>query len=280
MLVELAIGDAYGAGFEYADATFVPAHNTLASYVQHPRHGIRPGCYTDDTQISLALAEAIVEGEAWTPERLAERFVAAFHRDEREGYSQSFFYLLKSVSSGSGLLRRIRPVSDKSGAAMRAAPLGVFSTIDEVVRRSQVQAAITHNTPAGTGAATAAALMAHYCLYDRGPRQKLGRILEQHVRGGGWDEPWGGKVGPKRWMSVRAAITALAKCRSMSDLLRRSVAFTGDVDTVAAIALAAGSCCRGLEQDLPECLRTGLENGPFGRDHLARIDRAVLAQRA
>lgn len=44
MLLELAIGDAYGAGFEYADPDFVAAHNTLLGYVQHPRHrGILPG---------------------------------------------------------------------------------------------------------------------------------------------------------------------------------------------------------------------------------------------
>lgn len=36
MLVELAVGDAYGAGFEYADPEFVTAHNTVAGYVQHP----------------------------------------------------------------------------------------------------------------------------------------------------------------------------------------------------------------------------------------------------
>lgn len=44
MLIELAIGDAYGAGFEYSPKAFVAKHNTLAGYVQHPRHGIVPGC--------------------------------------------------------------------------------------------------------------------------------------------------------------------------------------------------------------------------------------------
>ena len=56
MLLELAIGDAYGAGFEYADIGIIRQHNTLARYVQHPRHNIRPGAYTDDTQMTLAIA--------------------------------------------------------------------------------------------------------------------------------------------------------------------------------------------------------------------------------
>jgi ADP-ribosylglycohydrolase len=60
MLVEIAIGDAYGAAFEYAAPT-ADRPNDLSGYFQHPRHGIAPGCHTDDTQISLAVAEALLE---------------------------------------------------------------------------------------------------------------------------------------------------------------------------------------------------------------------------
>jgi len=38
MLLELAIGDAYGAGFEYVDAEMIRRQNDLSGYVQHPRH--------------------------------------------------------------------------------------------------------------------------------------------------------------------------------------------------------------------------------------------------
>lgn len=65
MLLEIAIGDAYGAGFEYADSSYVRAKNNLVGYVRHPRHGIRPGHYTDDTQMSLAIAELILSGQEW-----------------------------------------------------------------------------------------------------------------------------------------------------------------------------------------------------------------------
>jgi ADP-ribosyl-[dinitrogen reductase] hydrolase len=57
MLLELAVGDAYGAGFEYAPLEVVRKHNTATHYIQHPRHNIRPGCYTDDTQMSLAIPD-------------------------------------------------------------------------------------------------------------------------------------------------------------------------------------------------------------------------------
>src|ERR1700730_3053041 len=48
LLLELAIGDAYGAGFEYVDTEMIRQQNTLSGYVNHPRHSIQPGCYTDD----------------------------------------------------------------------------------------------------------------------------------------------------------------------------------------------------------------------------------------
>lgn len=277
MLLEIAIGDAYGAGFEYVDRDMIAARNDLTGYVKHPRHAIIPGCYTDDTQMSLAVAEAIVADEPWTPQLLADAFVAAFKRDPREGYAGRFYEFLAGVGSGEQFLAEIAPHSDKSGAAMRAAPLGIFPTIREVLDRTTTQARLTHDTPDGINAARAAALMAHYCLYRLGPKRDLGRFVERHVPGE-WSRPWQGKVKSQGWMSVRAAITALQAADGMADLLRRCIAFSGDVDTVAAIALGAGSCCAEIAQDLPEQLIVQLENGPYGRDYLAALDARLLAR--
>ncbi|MGW5382394.1 ADP-ribosylglycohydrolase family protein [Nocardia sp. NPDC003963] len=272
MLVESAVGDAYGAGFEYADARFVAQHNTLNGYVQHPRHaGIRPGAYTDDTQMSLAVAELLVSGAPWTPLNLADRFVSCFRRDPREGYAGRFYDFLLSVGDGAEFLHRIRPDSDKSGAAMRAAPVGLLPTVDDVLHHAAVQAAVTHDTPAGIASAQAAALAVYYCRRDLGPLADIGSWLDRRVPGG-WARPWRGKVGSKGRMSVAAALTALSGATSTSGLLRACVAFTGDVDTVATIALAAASCSPRIEQDLPRPLLDTLENGPYGRDYLAGLD--------
>src|SRR5215831_8905845 len=162
MLLELAVGDAYGAGFEYAPE--MTSCNDLSGYVRHPRHRIIPGAYTDDTQMSIALAEVIVSGADWTPLNLANAFVGAFMRDPREGYAGGFYDFLRQVQDGAQFLAEIHGESEKSGAAMRAAPVGVYPTIAEVVERTRIQAAITHNTPDGSDAAIAAALMSYDCL--------------------------------------------------------------------------------------------------------------------
>ena len=123
MLLELAIGDAYGAGFEYT-SKHVPERNNLSAYLRHPRHNTQPGQYTDDTQMSLAIAEAIVSEDTWTPLYLVRRFVEVFHRDLREGYASRFYAFLQQTQTGEEFLAHIQPLSDKSGAAMRASPIG------------------------------------------------------------------------------------------------------------------------------------------------------------
>ena len=276
MLLELAVGDAYGAGFEYVNRQLIRQFNTLERYVKHPRHSTRPGQYTDDTQMSLAIAEAIVSQEAWTPLNLAERFVTVFKRDPHEGYASSFQAFLRHITDGKAFLAEIIPTSDKSGAAMRAVPIGIFRSIDEVKEKATIQAAITHNTPDGINASVAAALMAHYFIYKLGEKKHLGEFIEQHVDGE-WADAWSGQVGPKGWMSVKAAITAIHQNDRLSDMLRSCIEFSGDVDTVATIALGAASSSSEVEQDLPQQLIDGLENGTYGRDYIMKLDAQLMA---
>lgn len=284
MLLELAIGDAYGAGFEYVrDRRFINANNNVAGYVKHPSHRLSPGDYTDDTQMSLAIAELVVEEEIWTAEIVADRFAVCFHRDPREGYSGRFYEFLKRHKTGAAFLADIDPKSDKSGAAMRAAPIGVYPKVEEVIQRSSMQAQITHNTPAGVNAAVAVSLATHYFMYDIGPKADLPQFLKSHVAGN-WEEPWLGEVGSRGWMSVRAAITSLLRNDSLSSILRSAVAWSGDVDTVAAIAMAMGFCSKEIKQNLPERLVKDLERGEFGIDYIRALDtklaRKVTLSRA
>ncbi|MEM1254033.1 MAG: ADP-ribosylglycohydrolase family protein [Cyanobacteria bacterium P01_H01_bin.21] len=277
MLVELAVGDAYGAGFEYVSAS-VLKQNNLSRYIQHPKHNTRPGQYTDDTQMSLAIAEAVVAGDLWTPESLATRFVEVFHRDPRKGYASRFYDFLQQTHTGQEFLAKIQPNSDKSGAAMRAGPIGVFSSLGEVMEKAAIQARITHATPAGIAAAQSAALMTHYFLHNLGPKSALGDFLDIHIPGYQWAETWEGKVGAQGWMSVRAAITAVSRNTRMSQVLLDSINFGGDVDTVATIALAAASCSQEISQDLPQNLLDGLENGKYGRDYMYELDARLLTK--
>ena len=138
-----------------------------------------------------------------------------------------------------------------------------------------MQAAVTHDTPDSINAAVAAALLSHYCLYGLGPKHAAGSFIEARVLGA-WAERRIGTVGSKGWMSVRAAITALVDSSGVAELLRRCVDFGGDVDKLAAIALAAGSCSAEIAQNLPDALYWGLEDEPYGHDFLLDLDRHLM----
>src|SRR5262249_15318397 len=116
---------------------------------------------------------------------------------------------------------------------------------------------------------------AHFFAYRLGPPEELGAFLVGNVAGA-WNAEWVGEVGAQGWMSVRAAVTAIGRNRSLTSLLRACVDFGGDVDTVAAIALGAASMSEDYARDLPAALVNGLEDGPFGRDFLRSLDRRLL----
>jgi len=279
-MLACAIGDAYGAGFEYVHPKAVRAGNDLSTYRPHPKWskvkgGIQPGQYTDDTQMALALAEHLLDKGLINHIQVATRFVVAFKRDHRTGYAGGFYKLLCEVPDGVALLGKLLPHSSKNGGAMRAFPLGYFDDPAIVRDRAMLQASITHATARGMAAAAAAALAFHYCYHQVGSRDELPLWLDAQLPGFDFARPWKGQVKADGVNTVRAALTALMNGRDLAHVLRLSVAFTGDVDTVAAIAMPIAAVCRDLPQNFPQKLIDGLENGPFGRDYLIEIDRKL-----
>lgn len=280
MMLELAIGDAFGGCFEYASREFIDKFNDLSGYPDRRSEydERKPGRYTDDTQMTIAIVEAMFSGEPWTRELLAQKFIEAYKRDPRPGYARRFGKFLEEVSDATEFLEKMDPRSDKSGGAMRATPLGMIKDLNRALKACALQASITHNTIDGINAALASTAMTHYFAYGLGPKADLGRYLETVVDGQ-WSVPYLVSVGAKGWMSVRAAITAVQESDSMSGLLKRCVNFGGDVDTVATIAMAAASMSDEIAKDIPQVLVDQLENEQFGKDYLGLLDHKLMSLR-
>jgi ADP-ribosylglycohydrolase len=277
VLLEIALGDALGAGYEFNDVAIEQYRaNLLHGYVQHGKHsGLKPGMYTDDTQMSIGIAEAIVSGESWVPLVIVRHWLTAFHRDRRDGYARGFQAFLESHNTAEMFLADLRPDSDRSGAAMRAGPIGLIPVQSRVVEMATTQAEITHRTRGGVDSAVAAALMAWYCHNTRDPKANLPAFLVSRVPGHPWSHRWTQRVGVTGLDCVAAALTAVVEHGSLSAILTHCVQYGGDVDTVAAIAMAAASGSGEVEQDLPGHLIDALENGSYGRDYLIELDRQL-----
>lgn len=279
MLVEIAIADAYGAGFEYVNDKNHIAKNTLSGYIKHPKHSLLAGQYTDDTQMSIAIANVIIKHDKYCLYDFADAFLTQFKQDSRDGYARGFQLFLENTNTTQEFMKNIISDSIKNGAAMRSVPLGYIENIRQLKETAVLQASLTHNTDIGVESSKAVALMSNYFIYDRGPKRKLGEFVDffnQSKRS--WNIPYNDRVLSEGWMAVCAAITLIKKHNKLSELLKACVNQGGDTDTVASIAV--GCACNSKEyiKDLPKVLYDTLENSTYGKDYLDKLDN-ILKQK-
>jgi len=274
MILEGAIGDAYGAGFEFAERAIIETKNTLTQYEPHPIFPKIHKKYTDDTQMAIALAELLLTKNDWDELLVANKFVEVFKRDVREGYAKRFFSLLNEVKSGEELIQKIIPKSERNGAAMRAYPLVVLKNEEEILEKSSIQARVTHQTEKAIQAAQAIALASHFFIYKKGEQQELVEYLND-IQKVVWRTDFKGEVKIDAIQTVEAVLTILSSCNSLKQMLKDSVNLGGDVDTVASLTLAIGSMDENIENNLPKWLYEELENEKFGRDFIIDLDRSL-----
>lgn len=290
MISEAALGDAYGAGYEFVDQEVIARENTLKEYRQHQKHStIKPGMYTDDTHRLIALGELMVETSpdaVWTSDQVIQKMIDVFRRDPRTGYSSRMW----NVLTGSVLTAKEKEISyfkdnlvatsEQSGAAMGASILGLHPSLEVVFDRATVQAMTTHNSDAGIASAKAAAYIVHYFYHLRGQKSLLGLHLNSRVpfRDHSYEVPLKGPTTTLGIECVQAAVDAISTSRTLSEVLHKSIAVGGDVDTVAAIAMAGASVCREIIWDIPWSLQKGLEDGQFGRGYLDELNAQLLAK--
>jgi len=276
MLVEVAVGDAYGVSFEYCEVSFTRQHNDVVRFYPHAVHpGLLPGMYTDDAQMTLAIAEMLADGTEWTRKNIADKFVDCFKRDPRRGYAGQFYKLLCEVKDGDDFRAKIIAASEKSGAAMRTAPLGLVRDLKDGLEMCRIQGELTHGQTSAINAAQAVVAAVWHLMWGEGSKKNLDAFLEATVPHPGWPR-WGedyqGKVGLEGMRCVQAALTAVRHHDNLRDMLKACIDFTGDVDTVAAIAMGIASCSVDVRPNLPTALYEGLENGTYGREYIEALD--------
>ncbi len=107
-----AIGDAIGGPYE-----------GRAGPVEINRAA--PWVLSDDTQLTLATCEAIIQAGSVIPQRVASRFLAWFQEGRLTGLGASTFSALRALSMGAHWSQAGRQgeYAAGNGAAMRAAPL-------------------------------------------------------------------------------------------------------------------------------------------------------------
>ncbi len=162
----VAIGDALGATTE-----FMTSHEIKAKYKVHKKIrgggwlGVKPGQVTDDTEMSLAIAQAILAEEKWNLGAIADNFLTWMRNKPidigatvRKGITN---YRLKGE-----LEVPVNHWDAGNGALMRMAPVALFTLGDDhlLKRYSLEQARLTHNHPLSDAACICIGQMVHAAL--------------------------------------------------------------------------------------------------------------------
>ena len=119
-----AIGDALGGPYEGAPPPVSVQFNSR-------------WVTSDDTQLTLATCEGLIEAKAVSPAHIADRFTEWFRQGRISGTGSSTLKALRELSAGAhwALSGRGGEMAAGNGAAMRAAPLAFFLAIGDAANR-------------------------------------------------------------------------------------------------------------------------------------------------
>jgi poly(ADP-ribose) glycohydrolase ARH3 len=272
-MLGLALGDALGAPYEGG------AIERLAWRVMgKTRSGqLR---WTDDTQMSLDLAESLVEKRALEPDDVAARFARSYRWSR--GYGPGAAKLLRRIRRGEPWHTANKAIyaegSFGNGAAMRAPVIGLFCSSDEAAlpERARESAIITHAHPLGLEGAVLVAAATAQALVAEQPREILA-FAWRHASAAELRRRLGVAL---KWLDTDTEPSEAEVGARLGRFLRRPFlelqAFVarcgGDTDTIGAMAGAIWGAANGSAA-LPEAVLTNLE----ARERIERVGAALYA---
>jgi ADP-ribosyl-[dinitrogen reductase] hydrolase len=263
-LLGLAVGDALGAPFEGAPPTEAVAAVTPGLEMTGGG-GWRPGEWTDDTAMALALAESIAAHGLFDTDDVADRYIRWATTDGR-GIGRATRRALVGARNADAARARARAYFAATGMAagngtlMRVAPIGLAArAVPDAVDAARRDAALTH-ADAVAGAASSALCAALVAL--RTGRQPLAAAREQarpYPRlADALDavaaedvaavaELAAGFEAGACWTTLGVALMALQRIDDYERGVTWAIGLGGDTDTNAAVAGALLGCRHGPE---------------------------------
>jgi len=264
-LLGLALGDAIGAPYEGG-----PLERLLWKLIGRTAKGEMR--WTDDTQMSIDVAESLLAQGGIQAADLARRFARGYHWSR--GYGPGTARLLKRVAEGADWQRASRSVypegSFGNGGAMRSPVVALFfcRSPDVIADAAALVASITHAHALGTegavlvAAATAQALalarasgddILHHCaqIARQQPLLRRTELARRWIRQG--ETPDARTVARQLGNGVAAAdscVTAIYMAARFldapfEDMLAFVASAGGDVDTISAMAGGVWGAAKG-----------------------------------
>lgn len=167
VLLGTAVADALGVPFETKLANYEPLVAWDGkSYLGSEHHDLKPGQYSDDTQMSLMVAESLIENHGFNPDDLAERYVDWIVSGRARGYGKTTLLAITNLVNGKHWSESGIAGSYGNGTAMRAAPFGVYfrNDLHALAAICKMDSAITHASDEAEAGAIAIGMAAAYAV--------------------------------------------------------------------------------------------------------------------
>lgn len=283
-LIGLAVGDALGASVEFQyPGTFDP----VTGYRGGGPHGLKPGQWTDDTSMALALADSIASS-GWDINDQAAAYVewwrigvysvngACFDIGITTRHALKNFLANKDAFTSGDRSEH----ASGNGSIMRLAPVPIRyvdlypGKIDELSKLAEESSLSTHASDQCLSAcrylATVLAALMHGEDRDAvlspawNPLQQLNAIQPLHplineVAQGSFRHKQPPDIQGTGWVvkSLEAALWAFHDAASFEEAVLRAVNLGDDADTTGAVCGQLAGAFWG-ESNIPESLRAGL----------------------
>ncbi len=297
-MLGLAIGDAMGAATEFLTydeirRRFPP--NGSESYRSF--RGLRPGSYTDDTEMSIAVAKGLLNAKDMTTVAIMECMTKEFI--EWMDTTSSSRSPGNTCMRGVGNLKSGVPYSESGilgskgcGTAMRSAPLGLayWHALDALKSMSKRVSLMTHDHPTASAGSFATAFLVAKSLEGLETQALLDELVKRTRR---IDEPFAEhmllipealkiemtkaahELLGRGWVAeeaVAGAIYANIKHpNSFRDIILEAANSGGDTDSKACIAGAIAGTRLGRD-----AIPTGWIEGIENRDLLIDLGKKLL----
>ena len=237
------IGDMVGAPYEFDRSPKIKDFGSLF---------IQESCYTDDSMMTIAIADAIMTvGTDADEQTMKSQFVTSMQKwgcnYPDAGYGGMFYnWLYESDPQPYG--------SYGNGSAMRVSSVGwLFDSLEKTREVARWSAEVTHNDPEGIKGAEATATAIYMARIGKSKDEIRDYVISEF----GYDlsqtcddiRPWY-KFDVTCQGTVPVAVTAFFEGKDFEDVIRTAVSLGGDCDTLTCIAGGMAEAFYGVPDEL------------------------------
>ena len=270
-LLGAAIGDALGMPVEFMTRDQIKnEYGSVIDFYEKPNRRLKAGMWTDDTALTLATLESVLENKGINPKDLASKLGRIFQIERYRGYGRATKTALKRISKGYSWKESGTEGMEAlgSGATMRISPVALFSALNlEELKRNCVMASqITHKHPEAISGSLAVGFIISRAITESlnlktilnevrefiGPSQLAGRLVKvQRLLEGKVEISEAlkklGLSGSTLETVPSALYIFLRMPKDFEQALIAAVSAGGDADTRATILGAISGAYNGIE---------------------------------